>query len=137
VSDSDTNLSRCPSCGQQMRGTDWTDRLLAKVAALQADNAAMKHDIGRAMQNQVGMLAELAEIKAERDGLLNLIRRSERTISYELRFRDGDRQSKICASLIEMRTVAPERRNGERRGGASELWPLANYRTGTDRRNQP
>ena len=32
---SGTEASRCPSCGQQMRGTDWIDRILAESAERQ------------------------------------------------------------------------------------------------------
>ncbi len=37
-------VSRCPSCGQQMRGTDWVDRILADNHRLETELAAAREE---------------------------------------------------------------------------------------------
>jgi NMD protein affecting ribosome stability and mRNA decay len=55
---SDTEATRCPSCGQQMRGSEWIDRLLA-------ENARLREDLRRAQRpeemppERVGVPVEL------------------------------------------------------------------------------
>ncbi len=68
----DTTATRCPQCGQQMRGIDWIDRLIAErdaalVALLQErERTATYYAEGCHLRMQVGYLAaRISELTGE------------------------------------------------------------------------
>ena len=65
--DGESTASRCPSCGQQMRGTDWVDRLLADNARLKLEltQACLERNSARNVLARAIELERLANMRAD------------------------------------------------------------------------
>ena len=65
--DGESTASRCPSCGQQMRGTDWVDRMLADNARLEQEltQACLERDSARNVLARAISNERLANMRAD------------------------------------------------------------------------